>query len=86
MKEEQIIAGLKAKDRITTEYLYEKYSKALYAVICRIISNRETAEEVFHDSFLYITRKIQAENIYKGQLYTWMANICRKCANDKNST
>jgi RNA polymerase sigma-70 factor (ECF subfamily) len=86
VKEEQIIAGLKAKDRITTEYLYDTYSKALFGVICRIISNRETAEEVFHDSFLNITRKIQSDVVCKGHLYTWMANICRKCANDKNST
>lgn len=83
LQEEQIIAGLRAKDRKTTEYLYEKYSRALYAVISRIITDQDIAEEVFHDSFIKITRKIDSYEESKGRLYTWMANICRNSAIDK---
>ncbi|SEG16818.1 RNA polymerase sigma factor [Algoriphagus boritolerans] len=86
MTAEQIIAGVKAKDRLTTEYLYKKYSKALYTVVCRIISNKQIAEEVFHDSFINITRKIQSEYVHDGHFYTWMANICRKFAKEKNKS
>ncbi|WP_192348432.1 RNA polymerase sigma factor [Algoriphagus sp. Y33] len=83
MQEEQLIAGLRAKDRKTTEYLYDKYSRALYAVISRIIFDKDIAEEVFHDSFVKITRKIDHYDESKGRLYTWMANICRNSAIDK---
>lgn len=83
LQEEQLIAGLRAKDRKTTEYLYEKYSRALYAVISRIISDQDIAEEVFHDSFIKITGKIDSYEESKGRLYTWMANICRNSAIDK---
>ncbi|MDR7129445.1 RNA polymerase sigma-70 factor (ECF subfamily) [Algoriphagus sp. 4150] len=83
MQEEQLIAGLRAKDRKTTEYLYDKYSRALYAVISRIIFDKDIAEEVFHDSFVKITRKIDRYDESKGRLYTWMANICRNSAIDK---
>ncbi len=83
LQEEQLIAGLRAKDRKTTEYLYEKYSRALYAVISRIIFDQDIAEEVFHDSFIKITRKIDSYDESKGRLYTWMANICRNSAIDK---
>ncbi|MFN4000477.1 RNA polymerase sigma factor [Algoriphagus sp.] len=80
MQEEQIIAGLQARDRKTTEYLYERYSAPLYAVICKTISDQRLAEEVFHRSFLKITKEIECYNCPKGHLYTWMAWICRSCA------
>ncbi|MEP1088337.1 sigma-70 family RNA polymerase sigma factor [Algoriphagus sp.] len=83
MQEEQLIAGLRAKDRKTTEYLYDKYSRALYAVISRIVFDKDIAEEVFHDSFVKITKKIDHYDESKGRLYTWMANICRNSAIDK---
>ncbi|MFC5191958.1 RNA polymerase sigma factor [Algoriphagus aquatilis] len=83
MQEEDIIAGLRARDRKTTEYLYEKYSRALFAVISRIITDQDIAEEVFHDAFIKITRKIDSYEESKGRLYTWMANICRNSAIDK---
>lgn len=83
MQEEEIIAGLRAHDRKTIEYLYEKYSRALFAVISRIISDKDIAEEVFHDAFIKITRKIDSYEESKGRLYTWMANICRNSAIDK---
>jgi len=83
LEEEQIIAGLRAQDRKTVEYLYDKYSRALFAVISRIITDKDIAEEVFHDAFVKITRKIDSYDESKGRLYTWMANICRNSAIDK---
>ncbi|WP_144603901.1 RNA polymerase sigma factor [Algoriphagus algorifonticola] len=83
MQEEQLIEGLRARDKKTVEYLYEKYSRALLGVIFRIISDQDIAEEVFHDAFIKITRKIDSYEESKGRLYTWMANICRNSAIDK---
>lgn len=83
MEEEQLIAGLRAQDRKTIEYLYDKYSRALFTVISRIITDKDIAEEVFHDAFIKITRKIDSYDESKGRLYTWMANICRNSAIDK---
>jgi RNA polymerase sigma factor (sigma-70 family) len=83
LEEQQLIAGLRAKDRKTTEYLYEKYSRALFGVISRIIFDKDIAEEVFHDSFVKIIQKIDSYEESKGRLYTWMANICRNSAIDK---
>jgi RNA polymerase sigma-70 factor (ECF subfamily) len=83
LEEPQLIAGLRAKDRKTIEYLYDKYSKALFTVISRIIIDKDIAEEVFHDAFIKITRKIDSYKESKGRLYTWMANICRNAAIDR---
>ncbi|KEO74347.1 RNA polymerase sigma factor [Anditalea andensis] len=83
MEEEQLIAGLKAQNRQSVEYLYDKYSRALFAVISRIIADRDIAEEVFHDAFIKITKKVDGYDESKGRLYTWMAIICRNAAIDK---
>ncbi|GAB3658314.1 sigma-70 family RNA polymerase sigma factor [Echinicola sediminis] len=83
MQEEQLIKGLRARERQTVDYLYEKYSRALFAVISRVIKDRDIAEEVFHDAFVKIIRKIDHYDESKGRLYTWMANVCRNAAIDK---
>ncbi|MDN3205578.1 RNA polymerase sigma factor [Algoriphagus sediminis] len=83
MQEEEILKGLRARDRKTTEYLYEKYSRALFGVIRRMIADEDICEEVFHDAFIKITRKIDQYDESKGRLYTWMVNICRNSAIDK---
>ena len=83
LEEQEIIAGLIARDRKTVEYVYAKYSKALFGVISRIITDKDIAEEVFHDAFIKITRKIDSYDERKGRLYTWMSNICRNSSIDK---
>ncbi|WP_114752247.1 RNA polymerase sigma factor [Pleomorphovibrio marinus] len=83
MEEQSLITGLRARDKQTVEYVYDHYSRALFAVISRIISDKDIAEEVFHDAFVKITRKIDSYDESKGRLYTWMANICRNTAIDK---
>ncbi|GHB37763.1 RNA polymerase sigma factor [Mongoliitalea lutea] len=83
MEEKELIAGLRAKDRKTVDYLYENYSRALFTVISRIITDQEIAEEVFHDAFIKITKKVDSYDESKGRLYTWMANICRNAAIDR---
>ncbi|GGZ41590.1 RNA polymerase [Echinicola pacifica] len=83
MQEEQLISGLRDRDKQTVDYLYDKYSHALFAVISRVIRDRDIAEEVFHDAFVKIIRKIDSYDESKGKLYTWMANVCRNAAIDK---
>ena len=78
-----MIAGLRAQDRHTVEYLYAKYSRALFTVISRVIADKDIAEEIFHDAFIKITQRIDSYNESKGRLYTWMAIICRNAALDK---
>ncbi|GGF40369.1 RNA polymerase sigma factor [Echinicola rosea] len=83
MQEDQLIKGLRAKDKQIVDYLYDKYSRALFAVISRVIKDHDIAEEVFHDAFVKIIRRIESYDESKGRLYTWMANVCRNAAIDK---
>jgi RNA polymerase sigma-70 factor (ECF subfamily) len=65
------------------EYLYEKYSAAVYGVVLRIVKSEDTAEEVLQDCLLRVWHKINDYDKNKGKLFTWMINIARNLAIDK---
>jgi len=83
MEENELVAGLRARDINSLEYLYDHYSGALYGVIFRVIKNENLAQEVLQDSFLKIWEKIDSYDPSKGKLFTWMLNVTRNLAIDR---
>lgn len=81
--EDDLVNGLRERNREALEYLYSKYSSALYGVIRRVVELDHAAEEVLQDAFLKIWEKIDAYDNKKGRLFTWMLAICRNLAIDK---
>jgi RNA polymerase sigma-70 factor (ECF subfamily) len=49
-----------------------------------VVKQNDVAEEVLQDAFLKIWDKIQAYNPEKGRLFTWMLNVTRNLAIDRN--
>lgn len=83
IEEVDLVRMLLARDRAGIEYLYDRYSGALYGVISRILQKEEIAEEVLQDAFLKIWDKIESYDSKKGKLFTWMLNLTRNLAIDK---
>ena len=83
ISEADLVARLKAKDRLALEYLYDNYSGALYTVIFRVIWREDVTEEVLQDVFLKVWDKIDQYDSTKGKLFTWLVNIARNQAIDK---
>lgn len=81
--EADLVARLRAKDRVALEYLYDHYSGALYGVILRIVKTEEIAEEVLQDVFLKIWERFGNYDAAKGKLFTWLLNVARNQAIDK---
>lgn len=81
--EEELIEGLKNKNRWAYNYLYENYSAALYGIILSIVPQRENANDVLQDVFVKIWNNIQQYDASRSRLYTWMVNIARNQAVDK---
>ncbi len=81
--EAQLIAGLLARDEKTMAILYDRYSKALFTVAFRILTNQEMCEDVLQETFLKVWNNISQYDETKGTLFTWMLNICRNSAIDK---
>lgn len=63
------------------KYLYERYSARLLAVCQRYLGSRSDAEDVLHDSFITIFKKIgDAEYRGEDKLYAWMRRVAvNKC-------
>lgn len=63
------------------KYLYEKYSARLLAVCARYTGDRDVAEDILHDSFITIFKKLDGLD-FRGEekLYGWMRSIAvHKC-------
>lgn len=58
------------------KYIYEKYSARLLAVCRRYVGDKDAAEDVLHDSFITIFKKLDTLD-FRGEekLYGWMRRI-----------
>ena len=83
LSEEELILGLRRREKIAAEALYDMYSASLYGVISRIVADTAIAEEVLQDTFVKIWNSFSSYSAEKGRLFTWMVNIARNLSIDK---
>ncbi|WP_414524252.1 RNA polymerase sigma factor, partial [Umezakia ovalisporum] len=76
-EERHLVEGLKSQNREAYDWLYTQYSGALYALIRRLITDEEIANDALQDCFIKIWKQIEQYDSTKGKLYTWMFNLCR---------
>ncbi len=63
--------------------LYRRYSRALLRVAFRILGNRQDAEEVVQEAFLYAWRKAKDYNPSLSPVSTWLFLITRSRSLDR---
>ncbi len=71
----KIISGCKKQDPQSRAALYNLYADDMMNICCRYIVDKNTAEDVFQDSFLRIFQKIDQFDERKGAIGAWMARI-----------
>lgn len=81
--EAQLEALLKSGKEKDFEILYDRFSDALYGVLCRVLRDEELAEDALQEAFMKIWRNGQKYDANKGTIFTWMLNIARNHAIDK---
>lgn len=81
--EEELVRRIREKDKLAFEYLYDRYSSAIYGVVLRVVRREEIASELLNDAFLRYWERSDTYDIARGRLYTWMVNIARNLAIDK---
>jgi len=81
--EKELVCALQSRDEQAMSVLYDRYSKALFNVIYRLLDNQEISEDVLQESFVKIWNNIANYDEAKGTLFTWMLNVCRNNAIDK---
>jgi len=80
MDDLQIATFIEKSDHRAIEHLYDKYSAALFGIICRIISKKEVAEECLLTTFKRAWNEIAAYQCSGNSLFTWLSAIARKSA------
>jgi RNA polymerase sigma-70 factor, ECF subfamily len=79
---DDLVILIKNRDQKAFAYLYDNYSKALFAVIFSIVEDIEESEDILQKTFLKVWDNFDSYDASKGRLYTWMLNIARNIAID----
>lgn len=81
-RDADFIVLLKNKDPKAFSEVYDLYSKALYSIIFKIVSDAEEAEDILQNTFLKFWNSFESYDTNKGKIYTWLLQIARNTALD----
>jgi RNA polymerase sigma-70 factor (ECF subfamily) len=70
------------KDRSAFSTLYEKSAPKLFAIVLRILKDRQEAEDALQEVFIKIWQRADRFSAEEGKPETWMAAIARNHAID----
>jgi RNA polymerase sigma factor (sigma-70 family) len=79
---QQLVEQLKQRNRGGFTELYDHYASTLYGVICRVVNDTVTAEDVLQETFVKVWKNIELYSEDKGSFFTWLLNITRYTAID----
>lgn len=74
---------IRSGDREALGALYDRYASVAMATALRVVTDREQAEDVVHDAFLTVWRKIDRFDPARGALRGWLLTITRNLAIDR---
>jgi len=77
-----LMKNLLRQDVNAFEQLYDRHSRAVYALVLRILQQAATAEEVVQDVFLQLWRNAEAYDAERGPFTPWLLTLARNRALD----
>lgn len=83
--DEELMAGLQAKDSIALEALFNRYSRLVIGIAFRILHDYSEAEEVVQEAFFYIYKKAALFDPEKGGAKAWVVQIAFSRALDRKA-
>lgn len=63
--------------------LYDRYASIALGTALRVVNDREEAEDVVHDAFVAVWRKIDRFDADRGSLRAWLMTVVRNRAIDR---
>ncbi len=89
MTEEERVGDARLADRIRSGEtqalgeLYDRYGATALATALRVVGSREEAEDVVHDAFVTVWRKIDRFDAQRGSLRAWLMTVVRNRGIDR---
>jgi len=78
----EIMLKVAGYDSKALEQLYDRYSPILYTLIKKIVTEKESAEEILSDVFVIVWRQIDQFDFKTNNVYTWLVTLSRNKAID----
>jgi RNA polymerase sigma-70 factor (ECF subfamily) len=78
----EIMLKIAGYDSKSLEQLYDRYAPIMYTLIKKIVTDKETAEEILSDVFVMIWRHIDLFDFKTNNVYTWVIMLARNKAID----
>lgn len=82
MSQEDLLSMINNKDARAFTFLYDMYSRSLFAVISNLIPERDQAQHVLQETFVKIWMDIDSYDETKGRFFTWALSVARHAAAD----
>lgn len=79
----RLVAEVVAGSEGALEALYDRHAGAVYAVACRLTTDRQIAEEVVQESFLTLWNRAEQFDPDLGSLAAWLLTIARNRTIDR---
>jgi RNA polymerase sigma-70 factor (ECF subfamily) len=83
--DEELMAGLQARDANALEALFGRYSRLVNSIAFRILHDYSEAEEVVQEAFLYIYQQSNVFNPGKGGAKAWIVQVAYSRALDRRA-
>ena len=74
---------IRAGDAEALGELYDRYASVALATALRVVGGRDEAEDVVHDAFVTVWRKIDRFDAERGALRAWLMTVVRNRAIDR---
>ncbi len=83
LEEQRLVARLRAGDPAAVDEVVNRYQQQLYAFILRLVHQRETAEDLFQETWIRVLRSLpsfRGEARFSTWLFQIALNLCRNLA------
>jgi RNA polymerase sigma-70 factor (ECF subfamily) len=77
-----LVRRLKAREPRAMNDLYDRYGRLAYSLICRIVHNTSTAEDLVQETFLRVWNRVHGFDAQRGSIGPWLLAVARNRAID----
>jgi RNA polymerase sigma-70 factor (ECF subfamily) len=81
--DEELIGLIAQRDERALERLYERYGRAIYSLVLRMLHDPSRAEEVSQEVFLKVWRRPDSYSPGRGPFVTWLLSVAHHRAVDE---
>ncbi len=74
-KDEELVVRIAERDERALERLYERYGRAIYSLVLRMLRDPARAEEITQEVYLKLWRRPSSFSVDRGSFATWFLSV-----------